>query len=82
MNKSNMLQKKGDRLFQKSEKVVSHCHPQSIELMTLTYGTFVARLLKENDNADDVNYQLEQIGYRIGRRVIDEFLAKSETLAC
>ena len=48
----------------------------------MTYGAFVARLLKENDNAEEVNIQLEQIGFRMGKRLVDEFLAKSEIQAC
>ena len=48
----------------------------------MTYGTFVARLIKENENAEEVNIQLEQIGVRIGKRIIDEFIAKSDTVAC
>ena len=69
MNKTS-LTKQGDALFTKSEKV-------SIELVSLTYGTFVARLLKENDNADEVNLQLLKMGTNIGNRLIDEFLSKS-----
>ena len=68
MHKANS--KQGDALFSKSDKV-------PIELVTLTYGTFVARLLKENDNAEEVNLQLLKIGTNIGNRLIDEFLSKS-----
>ena len=67
--------KQGDALFSKSEKI-------SIELVSLTYGTFVARLLKENDNAEEVNLQLLKIGTNIGGRLIDEFLSKSTKGAC
>ena len=69
MNKANNS-KQGDALFTKSEKI-------SVELVSLTYGTFVARLLKENDNAEEVNLQLLKIGTNIGNRLIDEFLSKS-----
>ena len=74
MNKANTT-KQGDMLFTKSEKI-------SIELVSLTYGTFVARLLKENDNAEEVNLQLLKIGTNIGNRLIDEFLSKSSKGAC
>ncbi|CAI2380483.1 unnamed protein product [Moneuplotes crassus] len=62
-------------MFSKSEKI-------SVELLSLTYGTFVARLLKENDNAEEVNLQLHKIGSNIGNRLIDEFLSKSRKTAC
>lgn len=67
--------KQGDLLFSKSEKI-------SIELVALTYGTFVARLLKENYSAEEVNLQLLKIGQNMGNRLIDEFLAKSTKGSC
>ena len=69
------MNKQADALFTKSDKI-------SIEMVTLTYGTFVARLLKENDNAEEVNLQLLKIGTNMGSRLIDEFLAKSTRGAC
>ena len=45
--------------------------------MTLTYGAFVHKLLKETDNAEEVNVLLDKMGYNIGCRLIDEFFAKS-----
>lgn len=51
--------------------------------MTLTYGVFVAKLLKDaNDhNAMEVNEQLDQIGYNMGCRMIDEFFARTPSVA-
>ena len=45
----------------------------------MTYGTFVTKILKENQHKpiDEVNTQLERMGYNIGIRIIDEFFAKS-----
>ena len=46
----------------------------------MTYGSLVMQLLQDSgDNVEEVNGQLDSIGYRIGVRLIDEFLAKSHT---
>ncbi|KAI9150420.1 TRAPP I complex, Bet3 [Paramyrothecium foliicola] len=51
------------------------------ELVTLTYGTIVAQLCKdyESDYAE-VNRQLDKMGYNIGLRLIEDYLAKSNTM--
>jgi hypothetical protein len=55
----------------------------SAELVTLTYGTIVAQLCKDYEyNYVDVNKQLERMGYNIGIRLIEDFLAKSSAPAC
>jgi len=53
------------------------------ELVTLTYGTIVAQLCEdyEHDYAQ-VNQQLDKMGYNIGMRLIEDFLAKSNTGRC
>lgn len=53
------------------------------ELVTLTYGTIVASLVRDFDsNYTEVNRQLEKMGYNIGMRLIEDFLAKSNILEC
>lgn len=53
------------------------------ELVTLTYGTMVAQLCKDFDSDYmEVNRQLEKMGYNIGMRLIEDFLAKSNILEC
>lgn len=53
------------------------------ELVTLTYGTIVAQLCQDYDsNYQDVNKQLEKMGYNIGMRLIEDFLAKSGVGRC
>ena len=48
------------------------------ELFALTYGALVMEILQDNEgNIPKVNEQLELIGYSIGIRSVDEFLAKS-----
>ena len=57
------------------------------ELLSLTYGVFVAKLIREADDhsADQVNKQLEEVGYNMGCRMIDDFFARqrsSNQVAC
>lgn len=53
------------------------------ELVTLTYGTIVAQLCQDYDsNYHDVNKQLDKMGYNIGMRLIEDFLAKSGVGRC
>lgn len=49
--------------------------------MTLTYGTIVVQLCKDYDNDySEVNKQLDKMGYNIGLRLIEDYLAKSNTM--
>ena len=51
------------------------------ELFALTYGALVTEVLRDHEeNLPKVNEQLEQIGYSIGIRSVDEFLAKAQTI--
>src|SRR5271170_4025880 len=53
------------------------------ELVTLTYGTIVAQLCNDLDhNYVAVNSELEKMGYNIGMRLIEDFLARSGTGRC
>jgi len=53
------------------------------ELVTLTYGTIVAQLCTDYDyDYAQVNQQLDKMGYNIGVRLIEDFLAKSNTARC
>jgi hypothetical protein len=55
----------------------------SAELVTLTYGTIVAQLCKDYEfNYLEVNKQLDRMGYNIGLRLIEDFLAKSSAPTC
>jgi len=54
----------------------------SSDLFTLTYGSLVAQLLKDYDNPEDVNKQLDRMGYNIGMRLIEDFLAKTNSPRC
>mmetsp|Transcript_14510 Transcript_14510/g.20471 ORF Transcript_14510/g.20471 Transcript_14510/m.20471 type:complete len:206 (-) Transcript_14510:149-766(-) len=48
------------------------------ELFALTYGSLVTELIRDYDSIEEINEQLEKMGYSIGVRCVDEFLAKSE----
>jgi len=66
-----------------SDHVRTRVDKVSAELVTLTYGTIVAQLCKDYEyNYPDVNKQLERMGYNIGIRLIEDFLAKSSAPAC
>lgn len=71
-----MAQKRhGEVAFSKVEKASS-------ELFSLTYGAIVTQLLKDYEEVDATNAQLEKMGYNIGIRLIDEFLAKTGVSNC
>ena len=48
------------------------------ELFALTYGSLVTELIRDYDNAEEINNQLDRIGHSIGVRCVDEFLSKAE----
>ena len=74
----SMHAKQGENIFSKNPKV-------SAELLALTYGVFVHRLIKDEssstsgtgENAEEVNAILDKMGFNIGQRIIDEFFAKA-----
>lgn len=56
---------------------------QNAELVTLTYGSIVAQLCKDMEGDYlEVNKQLEKMGYNIGLRLIEDFLAKTNMGKC
>lgn len=53
------------------------------ELVTLTYGTIVSQLCADYEyDYAQVNQQLDKMGYNIGMRLIEDFLAKSNAARC
>ncbi|ORY39277.1 TRAPP I complex [Rhizoclosmatium globosum] len=52
------------------------------ELFTLTYGSLVAQLVKDYEDYAEVNTQLDKMGYNIGTRLIEDFIAKSGLTKC
>ena len=55
---------------------------QNAELFALTYGALVVQLIQDYEDYDEVNNQLEKMGYNIGTRLIEDFLAKSGMGRC
>jgi len=51
------------------------------ELLTLTYGAFVAQLMKDYESDEEVNKQLDKVGYNIGVRLIEDFWREPTPLA-
>ena len=47
------------------------------DLLTLTYGALIVRLIKDYEKPEEINEQLDKMGYNIGIRLIDDYLAKS-----
>ena len=52
------------------------------ELFSLTYGALVAQIVKDYQNVEEVNKQLEKMGYNIGVRIIEDFLARTKEGKC
>jgi len=55
---------------------------QNAELFALTYGALVVQLIQDYEDYEEVNKQLEKMGYNIGTRLIEDFLAKSNLGRC
>lgn len=51
-------------------------------MLTLTYGALVTQILRDFENVDDVNKQLERIGYNMGVRLIEDFLSRTAATRC
>ncbi|XP_040094381.1 trafficking protein particle complex subunit 3-like protein [Oryx dammah] len=47
------------------------------DLFVLTYGALVAQLCKDYEKDEDVNKYLDTMGYGIGTRLVEDFLARS-----
>lgn len=47
-------------------------------LFALTYGSLITELLRDFDSLQEIHAELDKMGYSMGVRSVDEFLAKSE----
>ncbi|KAJ9106556.1 hypothetical protein QFC20_004048 [Naganishia adeliensis] len=52
------------------------------ELFSFTYGALVVQLIKDYEDYVEVNKQLEKMGYNIGTRLIEDFLARTSLPRC
>ena len=48
----------------------------------MTYGALVVQLIQDYEDYGEVNKQLEKMGYNIGTRLIEDFLARSNLGRC
>ncbi len=48
----------------------------------MTYGALVVQLIQDYEDYAEVNKQLEKMGYNIGTRLIEDFLARSAMGRC
>jgi hypothetical protein len=65
-----------------SQRLASDRSEQNAELFALTYGALVVQLIQDYEDYAEVNKQLEKMGYNIGTRLIEDFLAKSGLGRC
>ena len=52
------------------------------DLIKLTYGALVAQILKDYEKPEDVNKQLDKLGYNIGVRLVEDFIAHHNIPRC
>lgn len=64
------------------QQLLSFFKFQNSELLTLTYGSLVSQMLRDYENVDDVNKQLERLGYNMGMRIIEDFLSRTNSTRC
>src|SRR5579863_4778068 len=55
---------------------------QNAELFAMTYGALVVQLIQDYEDYAEVNKQLDKMGYNIGTRLIEDFLARSNIGRC
>ncbi|OCT78137.1 trafficking protein particle complex subunit 3-like protein isoform X1 [Xenopus laevis] len=57
-------------------------HHINRDLFVLSYGALVAQLCKDYERDEDVNKNLDSMGYNIGIRLIEDFLANTGIKKC
>ena len=60
----------GEEAWKRADKI-------NADLLSMTYGTFVAQVLRDSDTAEAANATLDRLGYSLGIRLIDDFLARN-----
>ena len=71
------LERLGKDMLQKCESKVPS------ELVALTYGSLITQLLKDfKEDVEQVNRELEKMGFFVGQRLVDELLAKGGLGGC
>ncbi|KAM0787939.1 hypothetical protein ACM66B_006144 [Microbotryomycetes sp. NB124-2] len=72
---TNRHKQLGDDLYKKADKI-------NAELFALTYGALVVQLVKDYEDYQEVNKQLDKMGHNIGVRLIEDFLARTGLGRC
>ncbi|KAK4051314.1 hypothetical protein OIO90_004795 [Microbotryomycetes sp. JL221] len=72
---TNRHKQLGDDLYKRADKI-------NAELFALTYGALVVQLIKDYEDYSEVNKQLDKMGYNIGVRLIEDFLARTGQRRC
>lgn len=54
----------------------------NMDLFSLTYGSLISQLITDCDTVEGINKQLDSMGYNIGLRLVEDFLAKSSSTRC
>ncbi|CAH8864213.1 unnamed protein product [Trichobilharzia szidati] len=52
------------------------------ELFTLTYGALVANIVRDFDTDAEINEQLDKIGFNIGLKLVEDYLARGNPGRC
>ncbi|KAH9581406.1 Trafficking protein particle complex subunit 3 [Schistosoma haematobium] len=55
---------------------------QTAELFTLTYGALVANIVRDFDTDAEINEQLDKIGFNIGLKLVEDYLARGNPGRC
>ncbi|CAI5445573.1 unnamed protein product [Caenorhabditis angaria] len=61
----------------KTKQNLADSKKMSAELFCLTYGAMVTEMLKDYEDPKDVTIQLDKMGFNMGSRLADDFLAKN-----
>lgn len=59
------------------KQAVPEFRTMNADLFTLTYGALVMDIIRDREQPEEVNRQLDKIGYNMGLRMADDFLAKN-----
>lgn len=68
---------RGNQSQQQKQNQAPEQRSMNADLFSLTYGALVMDLLSDIEDVADVNQQLDKIGYQMGLRMADDFLAKN-----
>lgn len=75
MNATKLKQYGDEQWKGKADKI-------NAELFVMTYGALVMQLYQDYEDYRVMNVELDKLGYNIGVRLIEEFLAKNSDVKC